>query len=82
MGLRVIAKKYGIKSYSHILLWIHRYKIFDLEGLNVLTSDKIFDGSFKLSVLKWMKTNEASYPKTALHFNISNIGTIWQWQHV
>jgi hypothetical protein len=28
-----------------------------------------------------MKTNKASYPKTALHFNISNVGTIWQWQH-
>jgi hypothetical protein len=29
-----------------------------------------------------MKTHEASYPKTALHFNISNVGTIWHWQHI
>ncbi len=82
IGYRLIAKKYGIKSSSSVLFWVRRYKTFGLEGLDVLSSEKIFDGSFKVNVLKWMKTNKASYPKTALHFNISNVGTIWQWQYI
>ncbi|WP_251908084.1 IS3 family transposase [Latilactobacillus sakei] len=82
IGYRLIARKYGIKSSSSILFWIRRYETFGLKGLDVLSPDKIFDGSFKMNVLKWMKTNKASYPKTALHFNISNVGTIWQWQHI
>ena len=82
IGYRLIARKYGIKSSSSVLFWIRRYETFGLKGLDVLSPDKIFDGSFKMNVLKWMKTNKASYPKTALHFNISNVGTIWQWQHI
>lgn len=81
LGYKLIAKKYGIKSFSLISSWVQRYQTFGLNGLDVLSSEKVFDGSFKLIVLKWMKTNNASYPKTALHFNISNVGTIWHWQH-
>ncbi|MEK1965681.1 transposase, partial [Latilactobacillus sakei] len=62
IGYRLIAKKYGIKSSSSVLFWVRRYKTFGLEGLDVLSSEKIFDGSFKVNVLKWMKTNKASYP--------------------
>lgn len=82
LGHKLIARKYDIKSDSSVLFWIRQYKAFGIKGLDVRSTDKIFDGSFKLNVLHWMKTNKASYPKTALHFNISNVGTIWQWQHI
>lgn len=82
LGYNLISKKYGIKSDSLVASWVQRYKAFGPKGLDILTPNKIFDGSFKVNVLKWMKTNKASYPKTALHFNISNVGTIWQWQHI
>lgn len=78
LGYKLIARKYGIKSNSLVVSWVQRYKAFG-DGLS---PEKTFDGSFKMNVLKWMKTNKASYPKTALHFNISNVGTIWQWQHI
>ncbi|WDC91534.1 IS3 family transposase [Latilactobacillus curvatus] len=82
LGYELIARKYGIKSNSLVVSWVQRYKAFGPKGLDVLSPEKTFDGSFKMNVLKWMKTNKASYPKTALHFNISNVGTIWQWQHI
>ncbi|UTB76824.1 hypothetical protein A4W74_09265 [Latilactobacillus curvatus] len=79
LGYKLIARKYGIKSNSLVVSWVQRYKAFGPKRLDVLSPKKTFDGSFKMNVLKWMKTNKASYPKTALHFNISNVGTIWQW---
>ena len=82
LGYELIARKYGIKSNSLVVSWVQRYKAFGPKGLDVLSPERTFDGSFKMNVLKWMKTNKASYPKTALHFNISNVGTIWQWQHI
>ncbi|MCT2880620.1 helix-turn-helix domain-containing protein, partial [Latilactobacillus curvatus] len=71
-----------LKSNSLVVSWVQRYKAFGPKRLDVLSPKKTFDGSFKMNVLKWMKTNKASYPKTVLHFNISNVGTIWQWQHI
>lgn len=82
LGYELIARKYGIKSNSLVVSWVQRYRAFGPKRLDVLSPKKTFDGSFKMNVLKWMKTNKASYPKTALHFNISNVGTIWQWQHI
>ena len=82
LGYGLIARKYNIKCHSLVISWVHRYQAFGSSGLNVLAPKKVFDGSFKVDILKWMKTNKASYPETALHFNVSNVGTIWQWQHL
>ncbi|MGR3741616.1 IS3 family transposase [Companilactobacillus sp. DQM5] len=81
IGVSNLIKKYHITNDSIVYTWIDRYKKFGLDGLNILSPISTYDGSFKVNVLKWMKQNNASYPQTALHFNISNTGTIWQWQH-
>ncbi len=39
-----------------------------------------YDGDFKLKVLNWKKQHKASYPQTALQFDISNPWTIATWQ--
>ena len=55
------------QSYHQINLFIHRPN-YD------------YDGNFKLKVLNWKKGNQASYVTTALKFDISNYGTIANWQ--
>lgn len=64
IGYRLIARKYGIKSSSSVLFWIRRYETFGLKGLDVLSPDKIFDGSFKMNVLKWMNNGLKSIFET------------------
>lgn len=80
LGLKLIARKYQIKSYTTVNKWIRQYQHFGTEGLEVRRPGKVYDGSFKVNVLKWMKTNQASLTETALNFDISAPSTIWQWQ--
>ena len=80
IGFDLLARKYGIKSNATISKWVNQYKMFGEEGLEVRRPKYIYDGSFKVNVLKWLKTNNASLLKTAIHFNISEPSTIWLWQ--
>lgn len=50
------------------------------QGLEIRSPKFDYDGYFKLEVLNWKKQHGASYSQTALHFNISNHGTIANWQ--
>lgn len=79
-GLRLIARKYGIKSNTTVLKWVKQYEKYGINGLEIRSPNMVYDGSFKLNVLNWMKTNNASLLETALNFNISEPSTIWQWQ--
>ncbi|MFL2030358.1 IS3 family transposase [Loigolactobacillus zhaoyuanensis] len=80
LGLELIARKYRIKSHTTVNKWVRQYQYFGTEGLEVRRPEKVYDGSFKVNVLKWMKTNQASLTETALNFDISAPSTIWQWQ--
>lgn len=79
-GLRLIARKYGIKSKDTVLKWVKQYEKYGVIGLEIRSPKMVYDGSFKLNVLNWMKTNNAALTETALNFNISTPSTIWQWQ--
>lgn len=74
-----LSKKYQINN-SNIFNWIQRYNKFGIEGLKIRNSGYDYDGNFKLTVLKWKEDHQATYSKTALHFDISNPGTIANWQ--
>ena len=80
VGIGQLARKYGIKSDASILKWVNQYQVFGEEGLEVRRPTFIYDGSFKVNVLKCLKTNNASLSETALHFNISEPSTIWAWK--
>jgi transposase-like protein len=77
-----LKKEYGIANHFSIFNWTDRYKKFGVEGLKVRTPGYEYDGNFKLAVLKWKKINQATYSRTALHFDISNPGTIANWQKI
>ena len=70
-GTKFLAKKYGIGSHQTILDWVNRYEKYGNKAFNIRSPKDVYDGKFKLEVLEWMKTNRASLPETALHFNIS-----------
>ena len=75
-----LGKKYGIASHKTILNWVHRYQKYGVEALQIRSSKCDQDGSFKVKVLEWRHKNRASLTETALHFDISNTGTIAGWQ--
>jgi transposase len=80
VGTDMLAKKYGIKDHSTILNWVHRYEKYGVEAFTVRSSDFHYDGNFKLEVLEWKKSNNASLTETCLHFNISTASTVWTWE--
>ena len=53
VGIGQLARKYGIKSDASILKWVNQYQVFGDEGLEVRRPTFIYDGSFKVNVLKW-----------------------------
>ncbi|MQS75190.1 helix-turn-helix domain-containing protein [Companilactobacillus halodurans] len=78
-GSVVLGRKYQISSFS-IFNWAQRYQKYGVAGLKKRTSGYDYDGDYKLKVLKWKSKHNASYSKTALNFDISNPGTIANWQ--
>lgn len=80
IGSTTIARRLGIKKVDSILMWLARYRKFGIQGLEIRQSKYDYDGEFKLQVLNWRKQHQASFIETALHFDISNVGTIVSWQ--
>ncbi|MHA3065357.1 helix-turn-helix domain-containing protein [Lacticaseibacillus saniviri] len=79
-GSTSLARQFGIKKPATILLWVHRFEKFGVSGLYRQDHRPSYTRAFKLEVLYWMKQHQASYPETALHFNITANSTVWQWQ--
>ena len=80
MGSTTIARRLGIKKDSNVLMWVARYRKYGIQGLEIRQSKYDYAGEFKLRVLNWKKQHKASFTQTALHFDISNVGTIAGWQ--
>lgn len=80
LGYKLIAQKYHIKSDTTVMKWVKQYETLGLNGLSVKRPQKVYDGTFKLDVLNWLKLNKASLYETALHFYLSEPSTIWLWQ--
>lgn len=80
IGSPTIAQRLGIKQHTSVLMWVARYQKYGIPGLKIRTPKYDYDGDFKLKVLNWKKQHKASFPQTALQFDISNPGTIATWQ--
>jgi len=78
LGYQLLAKKYQIPSPFPIKAWIRQYKQNGKSGLESKEKQE-YTGAFKLNVLNDMKTTGASYRQTAIHFGISETGTIVNW---
>lgn len=80
IGSTTVARRLGIKKRDSVLMWVARYQKYGVQGLEIRQPKYDYSGEFKLRVLNWKKQHKASYPQTALHFDISNVGTIAGWQ--
>ena len=74
-----LSKEFNVNKDT-IKKWIRQYKIHGDEGLKKSMSKTHYSGEFKLSVLKYRKTNEISYTETAQVFGIKTPSTIAGWQ--
>lgn len=80
IGSTTIAQRLGVKKVDSILMWVARYQKYGVKGLEIRRPKYDYDGDFKLKVLNWKIQHKASYSQTALQFDISNTGTIANWQ--
>ncbi len=80
IGSSTIARKLGIREAKSVQIWVARYRKYGVQGLEIRSPKFDYDGNLKLKVLNWRKQHEASYLQTALQFDISNPGTIANWQ--
>jgi transposase len=80
LGIRPLAKKYGIKSKSVVERWIKVYEKLGAEGLRSKKHNDSYSVQFKLDVLSYMKRTGSSETDTALHFGLTNPTTIARWK--
>ena len=73
-----LCHKYHVKKPCQILIWVKRYRTYGLKGLKPRIS-RHYSIKYKLKVIKWRNTHNASYPQTALHFDLSEESTIRRW---
>ena len=76
LGIRPLAKKYGVKSKSVVDRWIKVYERFGAEGLRSKKHNESDSVQFKLDVLSYMKRTGSSETDTALHFGLTQPITI------
>ena len=80
LGMKLLARKHGIKSHEQVLRWINVYKQQGAAGLSRKKKNKIYSVQFKLDVLSFMKRTGASQTETALHFGLNNPPMIASWK--
>ncbi len=82
IGSTSICVKLKISNETTILRWIYLFDKYGIKGLIRPKELPRYSSSFKMEVITWLVKNNASFPETAKHFNISNEGTVWQWKHI
>jgi len=80
LGIRPLARKYGIKSKSVVARWIKVYERLGAEGLKSKSHNESYSVQFKLDVLSYMKRTGSSEMDTALHFGLTDSSTIARWK--
>lgn len=78
-GLKALAKQYHV-TYGDVKKWVDAYKIHGSKGL--CTTHGTYTGDFKINVIEYMHTHNASYRQTAAHFNIPSFSSIINWEKI
>lgn len=77
-GSITVARRFGIARHDTVLLWVKRFQRFGVAGLESRVIHSDYTREFKVRVLDWKKQHQASYPETALHFDIPSNSVIVQ----
>ena len=82
ISIRSLAKKYGIKSYSNIEIWVAKYKKYGDEALRRSRKNEEYSFEKKIFVVELYLTSELSYHDIALQEGINNPSLICNWVHL
>jgi len=80
LGLKLLVRKYDIKSHTQLSNWVNVYQKYGAIGLSRKKKHEIYSVQFKLDVLSFMKRTGASRAETALHFGLTNPPMISSWK--
>ncbi|SDB85144.1 Transposase and inactivated derivatives, partial [Leuconostocaceae bacterium R-53105] len=79
LGTTRIAKKLKIGERGTILQWLYQWHHQGLTGLIRAKQLPNYSVSFKMKIINWLVTHQASYPEAARHFGIASASTVWHW---
>ena len=82
ISIRSLAKKYSIKSYSNIEIWVAKYKKYGDEALRRSRKNEEYSFEKKIFVVELYLTSELSYNDLALQEGIKNPSLICNWVHL
>ncbi|RDW17511.1 transposase [Oceanobacillus arenosus] len=82
LGIRPLAKKYGITSKSVVGRWVRLYEEFGEKGLMKKSHKETYTVQFKLDVLSFMERTGSSEMETALQFGLTNPPIISSWKKI
>jgi transposase len=78
LGFKAIGKLYDVNP-SQIQLWYSFYQCYGVQGIEQRTYTS-YSTSFKLKVIKYLKSNLISLKDACVKFNISRESVIISWQ--
>lgn len=77
-SINEIIKKYNIKSYSTLYLWIQNYA--EQNGIKTLKRrNKSYSFQFKLNIVKYYLKTKESFNSIANKFNVKNQSVVASW---
>ena len=79
ISIRLLAKKYAIKSHNNIEIWVAKYKKYGDEGLYSSRKNEEYSFEKKIYVVELYLTSELSYNDLALQEGINNPALICNW---
>lgn len=79
-GYRSLAKKYGAKDASQVLLWINVFKEFGKDGLCRKWDNTRYISEFKLAVVESYLTSKLLYRQIAFQYGLNKPPLIARWK--
>lgn len=79
LGYKALSKKYNIASALSLKNWVRSYKTQGMDGLKRRKSKMTYSVQFKLDAIQFILETGASYPETAVQFQMNNPSMIQRW---
>lgn len=79
LGYKRLAKQYDIPDPTTIKRWVRAYRALGMAGITKKTVKTVYSVQFKLDTIQFMLDTGASYPETAIQFDLNNPSLIIRW---
>lgn len=79
LGYKALSKKYNIPSALSLKNWVRSYKSQGIKGVVRKNNNTVYTVQFKLDAIQFILETGASYPETAVQFQMNNPSLIQSW---